>query len=65
MHRSLDRSKMSIVSGGVAQWASHPTEELQTLVRFPLGYKVYRGIIAMLLCIIDLICILCVLKKEE
>jgi hypothetical protein len=44
----------------VAQWRSHPSEELHTQgIRF-LGKN-----IAMLLCIINLICIVCVLVKRN
>jgi hypothetical protein len=51
--------------GAVAQWASHPPQEKQTRVRFPLGYKVFREIIAMLLCVIDLICSVCVIRGRN
>jgi hypothetical protein len=51
--------------GGVEQWTPHTPEELQTRVRFPPGYKVFREIIATQLFMIDLICIVCVLKKEK
>jgi hypothetical protein len=50
--------------GGVAQWTSHQPQRQQTRVRIPLGYKVFRKNIAMLLCVFDLICIVCVLKKK-
>jgi hypothetical protein len=36
-----------------------------TRVRIPPGYKVLRKNIAMLLCVFDLICIVCVLKKRN
>jgi hypothetical protein len=51
------------LDGGVAQWTSHPPEELQTRVRFTTGCKVFKEIIAMLLCKIDFICIVCVSNK--
>jgi hypothetical protein len=47
----------------VAQWSLQPPEELQTQVRFPPGDNVIREKIAMPLCIIDFICIVCVLEK--
>jgi hypothetical protein len=51
--------------GGVAQWTSHPHQKQKTRVRIPPGYEDFREIIAMLLCKIDLICIVCVLKKRN
>jgi hypothetical protein len=53
------------LDGGVAQWASHPPQEQKTRVRVPPGCKVFRGNIAMLLSIFDLICNVRVLKKEK
>jgi DNA-binding transcriptional regulator/RsmH inhibitor MraZ len=47
------------------QCTSHPPQEHKTRVRIPPGKKkVFRENIAMLLGIVDLICIVCVLKKE-
>jgi hypothetical protein len=51
--------------GGVAQWTSHPPQLQQTRVRIPPGYKVLRKNIAMLFGVFELICIVCVLKKEK
>jgi hypothetical protein len=34
----------------VAQWTSNPPQEQKTWVRIPPGYKVFRELIAMLLC---------------
>jgi hypothetical protein len=51
--------------GGVAQWASHPPQGMKTRVRIPPGYKVLEEVIAMLLYAIDLIYIVCVLKKRS
>jgi hypothetical protein len=46
--------------GGVAQRPSHPPQEQKTRVRIPPGYKVFwEKNIAMLLCKIDLIFIVC------
>jgi hypothetical protein len=47
----------------VAQWTSHPPHKQQTRVRIPLGYKVL--VTVMLLCTVDLICIVCVFKRSE
>jgi hypothetical protein len=51
--------------GGVAQWASHPPQGMKTRVRIPPGYKVLEEVIAMLLYAIDLVCIVCVLKRRS
>jgi hypothetical protein len=51
--------------GGVAQWISHPPQVQKTRVRIPPGYKVFRENIAVLLFIIDAICLVCVLKKRN
>jgi hypothetical protein len=42
---------------GVAQWTSHPPQGQKTRVRIPPGCKVFREIIALLLCVTDLLCI--------
>jgi hypothetical protein len=42
----------------------HPPQELKTRVRIPPGYKDMGENVAMLPCFIDLICIVCVLKRE-
>jgi hypothetical protein len=60
---AVQKNISGALAGGVAQWTWHSPEELQTRVRIPRGYKVLRRIIATLLCIIDLICIVCVLKN--
>jgi hypothetical protein len=44
----------------VAQWTSHPPQELKTRVRIPPGYKVFKDAMAMMVCIFYLICIVCV-----
>jgi hypothetical protein len=51
--------------GGVAQWTSHPTQRQQTWFRIPPGNKVFRKYIEKQLCVFDLICIICVLKKVK
>jgi hypothetical protein len=50
---------------GVAQWTSHRPPRQQSQVRIPPGYKVFRKIIALLLCVFDLICIGCVLIRRK
>jgi hypothetical protein len=49
----------------VAQWTSHPPEEQNARVQIPPGCKVFKENIAMLMSIIDLICIVCVLEKRN
>jgi hypothetical protein len=49
--------------GGVAQWTSHPPQRQQSEVRVPPGYEVFRKNQAMLLCVLDLIFIVCVFKE--
>jgi hypothetical protein len=56
---------MKISPGGMARWTSHPPQEQKTRVRIPPGYRVFRENKAMLFCLIDLICIVCVLKKRN
>jgi hypothetical protein len=51
--------------GDVAKWTSHPLEVRKTRVRTPPGFTVFRHNIAMLLSIIDLKCIVCVLKRRN
>jgi hypothetical protein len=43
----------------------HSPQEQKTLVRIPPGFKVLYEFEAMLLCTIDVICIVCVLKREK
>jgi hypothetical protein len=47
----------------MVQWTSHPLQRLKTRVQFLPWYTVLRENIAMLLCVIDLICNVWVLKK--
>jgi hypothetical protein len=50
----------------MAQWTSQTPHEQKTRVRFPPGCsKAYRENIAMLLYTIDIVCIVCVLKKRK
>jgi lipopolysaccharide/colanic/teichoic acid biosynthesis glycosyltransferase len=49
----------------VAAWrkrTSHPSQEQKTLVRFP---QIFGENIAILLCVIDLMCIVCVFIEKE
>jgi hypothetical protein len=57
------RDLPSSCPGGVVQWASQKPRRQQTRVRIPPGYKVFRENMAMLLCVFDLLCIVCVLKN--
>jgi hypothetical protein len=49
----------------VAQVTSHPPQEQKTRVRIPPGYKILKEIIAMLMCKIDLICIVLCVDKDK
>jgi hypothetical protein len=48
----------------LVQWTSHPPQRQEARVRIPPEDKVFRENIAILLCLIDLICIVYALKKE-
>jgi hypothetical protein len=50
--------------GGMARWTSQPPQRQQTWVRIPPGYNVFINT-AMLLCVFDLIRIVCELKKRN
>jgi hypothetical protein len=49
----------------MTQWASLLPQRQKTRVRIPKRNKVFRENIAILQCVIDLICIVCVLKKRK
>jgi hypothetical protein len=54
---------MYVGPGGVALWTMLPPQELMPWVRIPPGFKVFRENTTIVLYIIDLIFIVCKLKR--